>query len=398
MIRDRSIAALVAGQFVSSLGSQMTWLALPWFVLVTTGSASRMGVVFAVEVLPIALFGVVSGGVVQRYGARSTMLVADLVAAPLIALVPLLQALGKLSFGLLLVIVFAIGSFSTPYFSSTRLILPEIVGEDERTVAQANSVMEATTQLSGFAGPALAGVLIGVMGATNVLWLDAGSYLVSFLLLALFVQRRAAAPPVEDAERGVLAGIRFILRDRLLRVILGVSSVFGVFIPFLFAALPVLAYERYGGHAEIAGWLFAAWGGGSVAGSVVAYRAAGRIAPLSLAAIASVGCVLPLWALVFSMPAVFVVLAIALSSFFVPAINAPVLGLFTLRSPPALRGKVMTGLVTANGLARPLSYAVSGWLLHLAGITGVFLVVAVGMTMAVTVFVFTLTRPAARMS
>jgi len=75
-----------------------------------------------------------------------------------------------------------------------------------------------------------------------------------------------------------------------------------------------------------------------------------------------------------------------------------VLGLFTLRSPPALRGKVMTGLVTANGLARPLSYAVSGWLLHLTGITGVFLVVAVGMTMAVTVFVFTLTRPAARMS
>jgi len=77
ILRNRAITALTVAQLISALGSQMTWLALPWFVLVTTGSASRMAVVFAVEVLPVALFGLLSGTVVQRWGTRRTMLVAE---------------------------------------------------------------------------------------------------------------------------------------------------------------------------------------------------------------------------------------------------------------------------------------------------------------------------------
>ena len=58
MIRDRSIAALLAGELVSRLGSQLTYLALPWFVLVTTGSPTRMTLVFAGELVPMALLGI----------------------------------------------------------------------------------------------------------------------------------------------------------------------------------------------------------------------------------------------------------------------------------------------------------------------------------------------------
>ena len=83
-----------------------------------------MGLVFAVELLPVALLGIPSGAVVQRLGARTSMLVADLARAPLIALVPLLHALGGLSFGLLLAITAAHGLFSTAYFTCQRLILP----------------------------------------------------------------------------------------------------------------------------------------------------------------------------------------------------------------------------------------------------------------------------------
>lgn len=55
MIRDRSIAALLAGELVSRLGSQLTYLALPWFVLVTTGSPTGMVFVFAAQLVPMAL-------------------------------------------------------------------------------------------------------------------------------------------------------------------------------------------------------------------------------------------------------------------------------------------------------------------------------------------------------
>lgn len=72
MIRNRPLLALTAAELISQLGSGLSALALPWFVLVTTHSASRMGVVFAVELLPFVLFGLHAGVVVDRLGLRAT--------------------------------------------------------------------------------------------------------------------------------------------------------------------------------------------------------------------------------------------------------------------------------------------------------------------------------------
>src|SRR5438309_10646568 len=129
--KDRSLAALSVAEVVSSFGTEMTWLSLPWFVLVTTGSPARMGLVFAAEVAPMAILGIPSGALVQRYGARRTMLACDLARAPLLALVPVLPHVGVLSYPLLLALVAIMGAVGTPYVPCQRVILPEIVGEDE---------------------------------------------------------------------------------------------------------------------------------------------------------------------------------------------------------------------------------------------------------------------------
>src|SRR2546425_6255311 len=71
VLRDRSIAAVVLAEVASSLGTEMTWLAIPWFVLASTGSPARMGLVFAAEAAPTALLGIPGGAVVQRFGAGS---------------------------------------------------------------------------------------------------------------------------------------------------------------------------------------------------------------------------------------------------------------------------------------------------------------------------------------
>ena len=89
---QRGILALLSAEIISSLGSQMTFLALPWFVLTTTGSTTRMGIVLAAELLPIATLGIPSGGIVTRLGARRTMLVADLCRVPLMISIPLLYS------------------------------------------------------------------------------------------------------------------------------------------------------------------------------------------------------------------------------------------------------------------------------------------------------------------
>src|SRR4051794_12334080 len=188
MIRNRSLLALTAAELISRLGSQFTNLALPWFVLVTTGSATKMGIVFAVELVPFVLFGVPAGALVDRLGPRATMLVSDLARAPIVAVVPFLHEVGGLSYAVILVVAFLHGLFSTAYFTCQRLALPAIVGDDEARIARGNSVIEGATNFTNFLGPGLAGVLIAFIGAANVMWLDAVSYVVAFVLIGGFVR------------------------------------------------------------------------------------------------------------------------------------------------------------------------------------------------------------------
>jgi hypothetical protein len=240
ILRNPSLLALLAAELVSRVGSQMTFLALPWFVLVTTHSPTRMGVVLAVELLPTALLGVPSGTVVSRFGARLTMLGSDLMRVPLMASIPLLHAAGLLTFPLLLVLVAAFGCFNAPYFASQRVILPELLGNDQQVISQANSVLEGATQTSSLLGPPLAGVLIALLGAANVLYVDAATFAFSFVTVLLFVPRRERVDTPEESG-GLLAGMSFLLRDALMGPLAGVIILLNAFGQMLGASLPVLA-------------------------------------------------------------------------------------------------------------------------------------------------------------
>ncbi len=385
MLRKPGLLALLVAESVSSLGSQMTFLALPWFVLVTTGSPTKMGVVLAVELLPVALLGIPSGTLVSRLGARRTMMVGDLARVPLMASLPLLHSAGLLGFPVLLVLVFAIGCFLAPYFASQRLILPELVGDDERTIAQANAIVEGVQRATSLVGPATAGVLIAVIGATNVLYVDAATFLFSFLVLALFVPRRPPLPATEQSK-GLFAGVRFIRRDRILASLVLTALFANMFGQMLGASIPVLAYEEYGGSSRLAGIFFGGFGLGAVVGTVIAVRIMPRFDPLRLGAVAFIAMSLPLWLLGLHLPAVAVVAVLAVSSLFGPLINAPLIGVITARTPEALRPKVMTSVLTFALLAGPVGMLLAGPMLEGWGPRVVFLVVAGGQLLAVVPF------------
>jgi MFS family permease len=393
MLRNRPLVALLTAQAVSSLGSQMTFLALPWFVLVTTGSAARMSIVLAVEILPVALLGIPSGALIARLGARKTMILGDAARAPLMLAIPLLHEAGALTFPLLLVFVFALGCFMAPYFSAQRLILPELVGDDERTVGQANAIVEGTQRATALLGPSLAGILIATIGATNVLYVDAATYLFSFLILATLVPRR---PPVAESEdaRGLLAGIRFLLQDQLLRVLTVTALFLNMFGQMLAASLPVLAFEEFDESSKVAGAFFAAFGAGSLIGAVLAVKLVPRFDPIRLGAVAIVALTVPLPLLGLPLPAAAVIVVLFASSIFGPLVNAPLIGVLTMRTPEALRPKVMTGVLTAALLAGPIGLVVVGPLLASWGPRPVLLFVAVGQFLASLPFAFVALRGA----
>ncbi len=383
-VEKRAVGALIAAEVISVLGTRMTYLALPWFVLVTTGSPGKMALVLAAEIAPMAILGIPSGAVVQRLGSRTTMLVADFARAPILASIPLLHALGMLSFGLLLGLVALLGCFMAPYFASQRTILPELVGEDERLMSQGNSLIEGGAALAALMGPALAGLLIPFLGAPNVLYVDAATYLVAFLLVLVFVPKRK--PVAAAARERVLAGLRFLRSDRLLGPLAAAVVAFGFLGAGLTAGLPFYAYEEFSGNARIAGLFYAALGAGALVGSLVAVAAVNRVAPLRLSGFAMLAFVVPLWVLPFLPPWPVVFVALFAATFFTPLINGPIVAVLTARTPEGLRAMVMTSVISINTLAAPLGFLAAGQVLEHWGVVPLFTAVVAGTTWMAIVF------------
>jgi MFS family permease len=377
LLRHPGLLGLLARDVISLTGSQMTMLALPWFVLIETGSAARMAVVLAVESASVAVFGFLSGNVATRLGPRRTMLISDAARAPLVALVPLLHALDLLSFPLLLVLAAAIAAFATPSFAAKASILPDLIGEDERVVSEANALLQAAQRITMFAGPALAGVLIAVVGATNVLLIDAASFAIAVVIVATLVHGGGRVEQDEET-RGLAAGFKFVARDPLLRPWSAAIIVGDVAWVVLFAAMPVLVLTRFGEEPQLLGWIWGAWGLGAVLGNVVSFRTVARTDRLLVTSVGEIAMIAPLWLLLADVPAVGLIAVMAASGFANGVVNPPIFTIFTLRVPRALRAKVWSVIITGTTVFGPIALGLSGFVLDAEGFVPViFALVAV---------------------
>jgi MFS family permease len=390
-VNRRAVGALVVAETISVLGSRMTYLALPWFVLVTTGSTARMGWVLAAELIPVGLLGIPSGAVIARLGAKVTMNISDAARVPLLTAIPVLHWTGHLSFPLLLALTFVMGCFLAPYYASSRLVLPEVVGDDEQLVAQGSAFVQAATQLTQLGGPILGGLLIAWISAPGVLLIDACTYAFSFAVILLFVRAGKRVAP-DETSRGVFAGIRYIARDRLLGPTLAAASILNLVAQGLIATLPVLVVRRYGADARIVGFLFAAFGAGALVGSVIASQVVRKVPLMRVAAVAILAMALPLWLLAVPMPWWLVIAVLAAFGLCAPLVNAPMIAVLTVRTPEALRPKVMTAVMTISGVVGPLGFLAAGESLQYVSLTLVFLVVAVGFTVGAVAFSAAVTR------
>jgi predicted MFS family arabinose efflux permease len=367
LLRDRALLALLASETISVTGSQMTWVALPWFVLTTTHSPGKMTLVLLIESLGLILFGLPGGTLLEKLGSRRTMILADGIRAPLTLVIPVLYWSGALSFALLLALVFVIGALSTPYFAAQRSIVPELVGEDEVLVGKANVFLQSAQRVTMLLGPATAGVLIALLNAPSVIVIDAATYVVSMLVVAVFVRPRRAVPVEHEQRARFFDGIRYVVRDPLLRGWM-VAFVIGdaAWMAF-FAAVPVLVVSDYGSNPRIVGWIFASFGVGAVLGNTAAWRLQERREGLWIIATLVYGQALPLWALVFQIPALAVMSVLFVSGIFNGLVNPSIHALLTLSSPPAIRARVMSALATVFMLSTPLGLAFAGPVLSTAG-------------------------------
>jgi len=366
------LTGLVAADVISTTGTEMTAVALPWFVLVTTGSSARMGIVLAAEFLGLSLLGLIGARVATAVGPKRLMLGSDLSRAALIGAVPLLAGLHLLSFPVILAIAFVVGGFFPAYQSSSQIIAASLVSDDEVRLTRVGGLLSAVNESASFIGPAVAGVLVAVFGAGPVLLLDAGSYLAAFTLIGTLVRPASEVIRPDGADASIWAGLRYLRRaPGLPGLLLGVSMI-SVSWAALVATVPVLAL-RHGGPS-VAGWLLAAYGAGSVLGGLMSSRArrsGGRTAVLAVCGLAAVS-----WVLLLPVPTWLWGLAIAgtgvASGLFYPRFFSSI----TANTPPVLRARVLTSVTIVISAPGSIGFVGAGLFAQHSTVGGRLLVAA----------------------
>jgi len=388
-MRSAPILALLGANAVSETGNVLAFVAIPWFVLQTTGSAARTGLTGAAFLLAAVVAGVVGGPIVDRLGFKRTSIVSDLAGAITVALIPLFHLTIGLAFWQLLVLVFLGGFLDAPGHTARQSLVPDLAGRAGMRIERANSAFQGIQHASFLLGPPLAGVLIALLTPGNVLWIDAATFVFSAALVSALVP--SVAPTSGGASelqraRGYLVelaeGITFIRRDRLVLWMFGIGVVANFLVLPLFAVvLPFYADETYGSAVNL-GLMLGGFGGGALAGTVF-YGAFGHLLPRRATLVAAIVLLgLPFWVLI-ATPS----LGVTMGTLFVAGFglgppNPLTFSVLQERTPPRMLGRVLGAGVSLSMVAVPVGMVLCGYALEffglrltLAGISGCYLAV-----------------------
>jgi MFS family permease len=357
---NRSFRILCTARSISFLGDSLSLVALLLYVEKTTGAALAVALLLLAGDFTPGLFGPLAGAVGDRFDLRKVMVGCDLAQAALVAL----MAFTLPPLGVLLLLV-AIRSIVAQVFqAASRSAVPGVVGK--RDLATANSTLGAATNGLEAIGPLVAAALFVVLDVRGILLVDAGTFLLSAMLLS----RLPSLPPATDHEHGSLVanarvGLGYIRATPVVRTIgLGFFAVVA-FSGVDDVAMVFLAKDELGGGDSAAALLYAGVGLGLIAGYLLLTRLGGWFAmPVLMVigfAVSSLGNLFTglAWA-VWAALALQTVRGLGIAALDV-AINTHLQRIV----PPALLGRVFGNLYGAVGLAAGLSYGLGGLLLEL---------------------------------
>jgi MFS family permease len=265
---SRPFVAYLGSSFISQSGDKLYAFALPWVAYELTHSAFVLGTLYATEVIPVLLFGAFIGVYVDRMDRRRVLLGADLLRAVLLAMLPLLALTGLLRLWQLYIVAFALALLALASEVTIIAILPELARSDN---TKANAAFQFVTSGAEFAGPALAGVAIALLGGLNTLWLDVLSFGATFLVTwrLLTFQRLPAQTQVGLLFSELKEGLRWLWKASVIKMLsvqamlgnLGLGMVSAVLLYYLRTSLSL--------SAELSGLDYAMIGVGGVLGSLV---------------------------------------------------------------------------------------------------------------------------------
>lgn len=266
------------GQTISLLGDQFTTIALLWFVLQLTGSGLAVGTVLLCFGLPGIVTSSALGTLLDRYEPRLLIGCDNICRAFIIGAIPALHWLGLLHLWMVYVLSAVAGTLMPATLVGTRVLLPHLVADDE--LENANALLSVSVNFAMLVGPAIAGVLVGILGGPAVMVIDAASFVV--MALVAYSLPNTAHPL--SAPRGHVArtrgqGFRELIKLRDVRIITLLSLIFFLAYYPLEPALPVYSRDFLKAGASGYGLLWSGFGVGALLGLLTIPRLSKRSRP-----------------------------------------------------------------------------------------------------------------------
>jgi MFS family permease len=260
--------ALLVSYAMVYFSLMIAMVAVPWFVLETTGSAARTGLVAAVQGIPMIFAGVFGGVIVERIGFKRTAMISDFVAGFAFGMIPLLYYTTGITFWQLLFFVFLRATFDTPGFTARHSMVPDIAERAGIRLERANSIVQTLMQSAMLLAPASAGILIGVIGSSTVLWISTGMFFVSVTIMGLFVpmlQPSSQASVQSQAKYlGQLkGGLSFVFGTKIIFALMITVMAVQFMRANQMVILPVYGHEIFE-SASAFGFMFGAMGAGGL--------------------------------------------------------------------------------------------------------------------------------------
>ena len=354
----------ISGQAISLVGTWMQMTAQAWLVLTLTGSSTALGLIVALQTLPVLLFGPYGGVIADRVDKRALMVVLQGAMGVQALVLGLLTVTGAVTVWEIAVLAVMLGFNSAFENPARQSFMSEMVGSDHlRNAVTLNSVL---VNVARAVGPAVAGILIATVGEGPCFLINAASFLAVIASL-MRLDRRALMPsvPTQRNPGQLREGLRYIAATPGLLFPLLMMALVGCLGYEFQVSLPVMARSALHTGATGYGFMTSAIGIGAVLGGLlVAWRGTTGVRTLTIV-VAAFGITFALAALAPTLPLELVALAMLgwASISFMATGNSTL----QLASDPSMRGRVMSLWFVAFQGSTPIGGPLIGWIIAAAG-------------------------------
>ncbi|BBY62522.1 MFS transporter [Mycolicibacterium helvum] len=374
---------ILSSTFLAAGANGISMVAFPWLVLQRTGSAVDASIVAGAATLPLLFATLIAGAAVDFIGRRRVAMLSDALSAAAVTAIPILAIV----FGtdvlntLVLAALAALGAFFDPAGMTARQsMLPEAAAKAGWTRDHTNSVYEAVFNLAYITGPGIGGLLIATLGGVNTMWATAALFGLAILTMAVLrlegTGRPAREKLPESVVSGVLEGLKFVWRNRVLRTLGLIDlAVTGLYLPMESVLFPKYFTDR--NEPAQLGWVLMALSIGGLIGAlswtVLSKFSSKRRTVLT--AVLTFGIAV---AVIGFLPPLPVILSFATVVGLVYGPIGPIYNsIMQNRTPEQLRGRVVGVMTSMTYAAGPIGFMLAGPLVDAFGLKVTFLVLAV---------------------